>query len=610
VGGDPVAVDGQLVSSLQIALAQIAPKKADYAENLRRIGAVLAQVSTWDEPAELAIFGETALSGYFVEGGVREVAVSAGTLFRDLTAQHEAIDGPPLDICVGFYETYQNRIFNSALYATLGGADAGIRHVHRKVFLPTYGMFDEERYVDAGQTVQAFDTKWGRAAMLICEDVWHSASATVAALDGAQFIIVPSAAPARGVSPSDSGTVNSTESWDRIVRRVAEEHGVYLALVQLVGFEGGKGLQGRSTFVAPDGAIIASAPAFDQAIIRARLDDDVLLRARVDQPLLADLETSLPNLLRGIAYDGSLRPALVHDDAAGDVPKVSVQEASRHAVIEPGATGDPLAINPELVEQWLVRFLRDEVTTRRGFTKGIIGLSGGVDSAVTAALAVRALGPENVIAVRLPYKTSAPDGQEHAELIAKHLGFDLQTIDITEAVDGFYSAVQDNPDPTRRGNVMARVRMIALFDLSAKHNALPLGTGNKTERLLGYFTWHADDSPPVNPLGDLFKTQIWQLARHLGIPSQVVEKPATADLVEGQTDEGDLGILYAKADVILHWLLTGLKPQEIVVRGFSLDEVEQVKRRLDSTHWKRRLPTVAMLSGTAIGESYLRPVDY
>jgi NAD+ synthetase len=603
-------MDGQLVPSLQVALAQIAPKKADYAENLGRIGAVLTQVAAWDEPAELVIFGEAALSGYFVEGGVRDVAVSGGTLFRDLMAQHEAVSAPPMDICVGFYETYQNRIFNSALYATLGGADAGIRHIHRKVFLPTYAVFDEERFVDAGQTIQAFDTKWGRAAMLICEDVWHSASATVAALDGAQFIIVPAAAPARGVNPSESDTVNSTESWDRIIRRVAAEHGVYLALVQLVGFEGGKGLQGRSTLVGPDGAIIASAPVFDQAVIRARLEDNALLRARVDQPLLADLETALPNLLRGIAYDGSLRPPLAHDDADGDVPDVSVPDASKHAVIEPGATSDPLGINPELVEQWLVRFLREEVAVRCGFTKGIVGLSGGVDSAVTAALAVRALGAENVIAVRLPYKTSAPDSKEHAELIAKHLGIELKTIDITEAVDGFYNAAQDNPDPTRRGNVMARSRMIALFDLSAKHNALPLGTGNKTERLLGYFTWHADDSPPVNPLGDLFKTQIWELARYLGIPSQVVEKPATADLVEGQTDEADLGISYAKADVILHWLLTGLKPREIVGLGFTLDEVDRVKRRLDSTHWKRRLPTVAMVSGAAIGESYLRPVDF
>jgi NAD+ synthetase len=157
---------------------------------------------------------------------------------------------------------------------------------------------------------------------------------------------------------------------------------------------------------------------------------------------------------------------------------------------------------------------------------------------------------------------------------------------------------------------MARMRMIALFDLAAAHNALPLGTGNKSERLLGYFTWHADDSPPVNPIGDLFKTQVWELARYLAVPDEIVAKPASADLIEGQTDERDFGISYAKADVILNWLLHGWTPEELVQRGFDQAEVGLVRARLDGTHWKRRLPTVALLSTAAIGESYLRPVDY
>jgi NAD+ synthetase len=172
--------------------------------------------------------------------------------------------------------------------------------------------------------------------------------------------------------------------------------------------------------------------------------------------------------------------------------------------------------------------------------------------------------------------------------------------------------LQNEPkaDATRRGNVMARVRMLALFDLSAALGAMPLGTGNKTERLLGYFTWHADDSPPLNPLGDLFKTQVWALAKHLKIPADIVGKAPTADLVAGQTDEEDLGISYAKADLILHWLLSGFSPEELVARGFVAKEVKLVHDRLERTHWKRRLPTVAIVSGTAIGESYLRPVDY
>jgi NAD+ synthetase len=152
--------------------------------------------------------------------------------------------------------------------------------------------------------------------------------------------------------------------------------------------------------------------------------------------------------------------------------------------------------------------------------------------------------------------------------------------------------------------------MIVLFDQSARERALPLGTGNKTERLLGYFTWHADDSPPINPLGDLFKTQVWALARQLGVPDEIVGKPASADLIEGQTDEGDFGISYARADEILNWLVNGYSRDDVVAHGFSTEEVGLVHRRLSSTHWKRKLPTVAMLSQSAIGETYLRPVDY
>jgi len=173
-----------------------------------------------------------------------------------------------------------------------------------------------------------------------------------------------------------------------------------------------------------------------------------------------------------------------------------------------------------------------------------------------------------------------------------------------------YLAQEPDADAARRGNIMARMRMITLFDLSAKHRALPLGTGNKTERLLGYFTWHADDSPPVNPIGDLFKTQVWALARHLEVPQAIIEKPASADLIEGQTDEGDFGVRYAIADEILNWLLHGWSAAELVARGVDAEAIQLVTKRLDSTHWKRRLPTVAMVSGVAIGESYLRPVDY
>src|SRR6266404_2080118 len=214
----------------RLAIAQLRPTKGDYNANLQKIGGVLAQIAKLDPPVDLAVFPETATSGYFVEGGV-------------------------LDVAIGFYEVFQNHFYNSCLYASLGGKDAGVRHVHRKVFLPTYGVFDEERFVDRGREIRAFDTRWGRAAILICEDAWHSLSGTIAALQGAQLVIVPSASPARGTGMDEEGIrlPASVVRWERILRGIADEHGVWVAFASLVGFEGGKGFPGGSVVVSPAG---------------------------------------------------------------------------------------------------------------------------------------------------------------------------------------------------------------------------------------------------------------------------------------------------------------------------------------------------------------------
>ena len=270
---------------------------------------------------------------------------------------------------------------------------------------------------------------------------------------------------------------------------------------------------------------------------------------------------------------------------------------------------DNLTINPQLLTEWLIAFLQDEITRRRGFKTAVVGVSGGVDSAVVAMLLAMALGPENVFGIRMPYRTSSQDSLDHAELVQKASGINIQTIEITDAADGYLQFCPD-ADGRRRGNVMARIRMTILFDQSQKLGTIPVGTGNKTERLFGYYTWHADDSPPVNPLGDLYKSQVWQLARHIGVPEVIVSKPASADLIVGQTDEGDFGISYPKADRILFYLLRGFTVQRLLEMGFPQDEIAIVKRRLDSTHWKRHLPTTAMLSSTSINDYYLRPVDY
>ncbi|MDT8342436.1 MAG: NAD+ synthase, partial [Longimicrobiales bacterium] len=577
------------------------PRKARVRENLESVAARIRDVGA---AHDVLVFPETALSGYFLQGGVGEAARTAAEVAEGLGAPPP---GAP-DVVVGFYERWRRRFYNSVAWLTPGDGAWQVLHVHRKMFLPTYGVFDEARFVEPGTELRTVDTRYGRVGMLVCEELWHSLPAAVLAVGGAELVVVVSASPARELRAGEGGLPANLARWDRLARSAAEEHGIFVVVAHLVGSEGGKLFAGGSLAVGPDGGVLARGPLLEEEVVTAVLDGVHVERARTEAPLLADLEQMLPHL-EGALSDARKDGVRVGVGVRGDAGVPPLHGRGGPAPLVP--TGpDCLELDLELVEAALVRFIRDEVVTRRGFGKVVLGVSGGVDSAVSLALACRALGPGNVHGFRLPYATSSPESLAHADLVLRHTGAHARTIEITGPVDAYVEAFEPDASPQRRGNLMARNRAVILFDQSARLGALPLGTGNKSERLLGYFTWHADDSPPINPLGDLFKTQVWDLARHLGIPAEIVEKPATADLVKGVNDEDELGIGYRDADPILYWLVRGYHAADLVRSGFDAEHVALVERRLNATHWKRELPTVALLSSSAIGEFYLRPVDY
>jgi NAD+ synthase len=262
-----------------------------------------------------------------------------------------------------------------------------------------------------------------------------------------------------------------------------------------------------------------------------------------------------------------------------------------------------LEINPDVVRGLLVRFIRSEVT-RTGMARGVIGLSGGVDSSLVAALAAEALGAANVLGVMLPYRTSNPSSEAHAAEVAALLGIASHRVDITPVVEPYF-ALNPAMSDRRRGNAMARARMLILFDQSAEFGGLVMGTSNRTETLLGYTTVFGDNAAAIQPIGDLFKCQVRQLARAVGVPEAIVSKPPSADLWAGQTDEGELGFTYDQADQILHLLYDQrYTADEVAAAGFELALVRRVLEIVRRSQYKRQPAPVAKVSARTVGVDF------
>ncbi len=262
-----------------------------------------------------------------------------------------------------------------------------------------------------------------------------------------------------------------------------------------------------------------------------------------------------------------------------------------------------LNLNAEMVRELLVRFVRDE-TRNAGFEHAVIGISGGVDSSVAAFLAVEALGKKNVVGVILPYKTSSKESVDDAEAVVGVLGIRTETVDISGMVDS-YTAQHRVKEKVRLGNVMARMRMIVLYDISARERALVVGTSNKTELLIGYGTQHGDMACAINPLGDLYKTQIWQLAVSLGVPQNIIAKKPTADLWPGQTDEGEIGLTYAELDSLLYRMIDErVSHEDLLKDGFKKETVTKVASLVRKNQFKRRPPLIAKVSYRTINVDF------
>jgi len=282
----------------------------------------------------------------------------------------------------------------------------------------------------------------------------------------------------------------------------------------------------------------------------------------------------------------------------------------RTGVIRPDPKDpSPLRIDEVLVRKMLVLFIREE-TAKARLGRAVVGVSGGVDSAVTAALASEALGPENVLGLFTPYRISSPDSRAHAREVLLTFGFTLEEVPITEQVDAYFKRRKESVDKVRIGNKMARERKSIEYDRSWP-DGIVLGTSNKTELLLGYGTQFGDMACGINPVGDLYKTQLRELALSIGIPEAIVRKPPTAELWEGQTDEGELGFTYADADLVLyHMVDRRLRPTELIEHGFNANLVGRIREMVRRNHYKRVMPLIAKLSLRTVGHDFLYPRDW
>ena len=565
---------------LRVALAQINPVVGDLAGNATLIAGRIAEAR--DAGADIVCFPELALTGYPPEDLVLKPGFVRDNL-KHLDTVIAATAG--ISAVVGFVDD-DGEIYNAAAYIH----DRQLKAVYHKVFLPNYGVFDEERYFAVGHRCPIFELSGLRVAVSICEDCWYPSGPMACQADhGAEVLININGSPFHAGKRAER---------EKMVAERAADYGAFVAYVNTVGGQDELVFDGNSVVFGPRGEMLAHAASFQEELLVCDINAGAVPFHRPLEKIRHEAE-------------GAARLEL----EVTDIPIAATAIARHRPPVEP-RLAEPLDGAAEIYAA-VVLGIRDYVR-KQNFKKVLIGMSGGVDSALTAAVAADALGADNVLGVRMPSRYTSAESLEDADLVAEALGIQLLDFPIEPAHHGFEEilagAFKGSKPGVAEENIQPRIRMTILHALSNKLGYIVLSTGNKSELATGYGTLYGDIAGGYAVLKDLTKTTVYELCRYrntLGevIPERVISKPPSAELKLDQKDSDSLPP-YEKLDPILQgYVEQDLSPEELVAAGHDAATVARVIELVDRSEYKRRqAPPGVKITPRAFGRDRRMPI--
>ncbi len=559
---------------MRIALAQLNVVVGDLDGNVERIAAAIDDARA--AAADLIVLPELAVTGYPPEDlllrpgfvlGAREAVDDVARRCVGITA----IVGAP---------AFERDLANAAFVC----AEGAVQGIYRKHFLPNYGVFDEHRYFAPGRDLVLLDLGGTLVGLTICEDVWQPGPpATDLALEGATLLVNLSASPFH---------VGKAEDREEMLVTRARDNAFYVAFCNLVGGQDELVFDGHSVVLDDEGEVIARAPGFEEALLVVDLDPNEAIGRRLRDVRRRELELARPAAAAATTIHlGDARPAT---------------SAAKPSVV-------PFAAEPEQMRRALVLGLSDYVA-KNGFQDVVIGISGGIDSALTAAIASDALGSERVHTVSMPSRFSSEGTRDDARLVSENLGVDFREVPIESVVHGFHDAL-GGLDGLAAENLQARVRGTILMALSNTHGWLVLATGNKSEMAVGYATIYGDMVGGFALLKDVFKTDVFRLARYLNeragrelIPVTTIDRPPTAELRAEQRDDQSLPP-YDVLDPLLEAYVELDRSREELEADYDPAVVSAVLALVDRAEYKRRQAAPGIkLRPRAFGRDWRTPI--